>query len=55
MNILIFTFGSVAVIILFSCLAIAKQADERRNVIFADSGNASARLWSSARSPQKSQ
>ncbi len=35
MFILVIAFGSVAVVALLSCLAIAKQADEKRKVIFS--------------------
>ncbi len=34
MFILIIAFGSVAVVALLACLSIAKQADEKRKVIF---------------------
>ncbi len=36
--ILIFTFGSVSVVVLLSLLAIAKQADEKRKVISSIKG-----------------
>ncbi len=35
MYILVIAFGSVAAVALLSCLAVAKQADEKRKVIFS--------------------